>query len=153
MSKATPGKGAASKTAAAGGKGGGRTAKLVKGHFVTEGNTVRAGGKDYGPGSEITKGMLEGKRDPDGSVTLQRLVDGGELAEGEQEDRAGGGLLEAGGATGAGPSTAQITAAQTGNDAGATAVVDAALSGSKAEFTAAAEADSSTPTDADAAKE
>lgn len=71
-----------------------------------------------------------------------------EQAGGQNPDTtaAGGGLLESGGATGAGPSTAQITAAET--DAGAAAVVDAALGGTQTEFTEAATATSTPPSDA-----
>jgi hypothetical protein len=121
-------------------------------HRITAGNRVSIGGRFRTHPHQVNAADFASKRDPDGSKTLQRLLDGGELEAtggkgktGDDAERAGGGLLEAGGAAGAGPSGAQILAAETGEDPGATAVVAAALIGSKADFTAAAEADSTPP--------
>lgn len=104
-------------------------------HQVADGHQISVKGKVQGAGFRVSAADFANKADPDGKKGLQRLVDGGELvkASGKAGDteRAGGGVIDEGGATGAAPSGAQIIAAETGNDPAAAAVVDAALSGSE----------------------
>ena len=113
-------------------------------HEVAEGHQISLKGKIYGAGHRVSAGDFANKADPEGKKGLQRLVDGGELvkASGKASDkasdeRAGGGVVEGGGATGAGPSGAQIIAANTGNDPAAATVVAAALGGTEADLVAA----------------
>lgn len=109
-------------------------------HQVAEGHRISLKGKTHEAGHRVSAADFITKRDPDGKAGLQRLVDGGELVKAsgkaakDEGERAGGGLLDEGGGTGAGPSAAQIQAADTGNDPAAAAVVDAALSGSVADL-------------------
>lgn len=114
-------------------------------HQVADGHQISVKGKVQTAGYRVTAADFANKADPDGKKGLQRLVDGGELvkASGKASDgeRAGGGVIDEGGATGAAPSGAQIIAAETGNDPEAAKVVDAALAGSESDLTAAADPD------------
>lgn len=118
-------------------------------HQVTEGTQISIRGVLYGAGHRVSAADFVTKRDPDGKVGLQRLVDGGELAKlggkatkvEEEDDDAKRAALTDSANTGAGPSAAQIAAAEAGNDPAATAVVEASLSGTTAELEAAANPD------------
>lgn len=125
------------------------TAQAGKGsHQIADGHQLSIKGKTYGAGHRVSAADFANRADPDGKAGLQRLVDGGELvkasgkaAKDDGDERAGGGVIDEGGATGAAPSGAQIVAAETGDDPQAAKVVDAALSGSESELTAAADPD------------
>lgn len=112
-------------------------------HTIATGHRLSIGSKTREEGYGVSAADFATASDPDGSVGLQRLVDSGAVLAGSKAgdkaegDRAGGGVIERGGATGAGPSAAQIIAADAG-DEGSQAVVAAALGGTEAEFTAAA---------------
>ena len=143
MSKATPGKGPTT----SGGKGGTKAPDKAKagkgGYFVGPGTTILANGKTFNEGDPITQADLS-HEDNDGAKDLQRKLDSGKIVGEAPDLEAGSGEKTIGGA---GPSAAQITAAETGNDAGAAAVVAAAQTGDAEAFTAAAEAGSTPPTD------
>jgi len=113
-------------------------------HQVADGHQISLKGKTYGAGHRVSAADFANKADPDGKKGLQRLLDGGELvkASGKASDeRAGGGVIDQGGATGAAPSGAQIIAAETGDDPAAAKVVDAALSGTEGDLEKANDAD------------
>jgi hypothetical protein len=145
MSKPTPDKGkttsgakpATSSKAAKAGKGG---------YFVAAGENIRSNGVSFGEGKPITQADLayEGN---DGKAGFQRLIDSGKVT-GEPLDPDAPPSTDGEPIGGAGPSAAQIAAAELGNDPGAKDVVDAALKGDAAAFTEAAEADSTPPTTA-----
>lgn len=117
-------------------------------HQVTEGTQISIRGVLYGAGHRVSAADFVTKRDPDGKAGLQRLVDGGELAKlggkaakVEEEDDAKRAALTDSANNGAGPSAAQIAAAEAGNDPAATSVVKALLSATTAELEAAANPD------------
>jgi hypothetical protein len=131
---------------------------------VAEGETIRAGGRTYKAGDKITAMDLASARDADGSRAFKRLQDENRITKASRsassdtdetavlgagdaveaarakgpsgiEDRIPGVVDDA---TGAGPSAAQVTAAENG-DEGSKAVVDAGLGGTNADFTRAAD--------------
>lgn len=116
-------------------------------HVVGAGHRISVGGKILEEGARVSASDFITKRDADGKAGLQRLVDGGELTKAsgkagkDDGERAGGGDLENGGGTGAGPSAAQLIAAETGDDPGAAAVTEAALTGTVADLEKANDAD------------
>lgn len=91
-------------------------------------------------GTVVKAEHLKSKNDPTGEREFERQVKAGTLvlssktADDVDGQRAGGGVIDQGGATGAAPSGAQVTAATTGDDPAAAAVVDAALTGSEGDL-------------------
>lgn len=110
-------------------------------HVVTAGNRIGVGNRFLLEGDRLSAADLAHSGDPDGKKGLQRLIDGKEVekykATGKDDDA--GDVPETSQTTGngAGPSAAQLIAAETGNDPAAAAVVDAALTGTEADVAAA----------------
>ncbi len=120
--------------------------KASKGYVVAEGHAFHGRDGRIEAGTAVTAADLKSKLDPTGAKEFQRQIDKGALIPGTgkakaSDERAGGGVIDNGGATGAGPSAAQILAAETGNDPDAAAVVDATLAGTESDVAAANGAD------------
>lgn len=121
----------------AGDKGGLRGGK-ANGYVIAEGQAFHGRNGRLEAGTAITAKDLATAKDPTGETEFARQIANGTLVPGSgkaaTDDRAGGGTIDDGGATGAAPSAAQITAAQTGDDPEAAKVVDAAMTGSEADL-------------------
>lgn len=129
----------------------GKVLKTNQGHVVAPGHSFHHKGATIGAGASVTAEQFKTAKDPSGKTEFKRQLDKGAIVSGKGRtaddfdgDRAGGGVIDNGGATGAGPSGAQINTAEAGTDPGATAVVDAALSGTPEEL---AEANNATTTE------
>ena len=119
----------------------GKVLKTKEGHVVAPGHSFQSKGGHIGAGSAVTADNFKTAKDPSGKTEFKRQLDKGAIVLGKVRtsddfdgERAGGGTIDNGGADGAGPSAAQIAAAEAGNDPGAAAVVDAALSGTPGEL-------------------
>lgn len=122
-----------------------------KGYEVAEGHAFHGRLGRIESGTLITAADLKSAKDPTGEREFKRQIDKGTLVpSGKTADdvdgtRAGGGVVDQGGAKGAAPSGAQVTAAATGDDPAAAKVVEAALSGTEGELEAANGADGKAP--------
>ena len=109
-------------------------------HVVTAGNRIGVGTRFLLEGDRLSAADLAHSGDPDGKKGLQRLIDGKEVekysAKGATDD-AETAITETTVNNGAGPSGAQLIAADAGNDPAAAAVVDATLTGTAADVAAA----------------
>jgi hypothetical protein len=110
-------------------------------HVVTAGNRIGIGNRMLVEGDRLSASDLANSEDADGKKGLQRLIDGKEVEKykATAKDDDAGDVPETSQTTGngAGPSAAQIIAADNGNDPAAAAVVDAALTGTEADVVAA----------------
>lgn len=114
----------------------------AKAYAVADGHAFHGRNGRIEAGTVVKAADLKSKRDPDGEKEFERQIKAGALvptnktADDVDGERAGGGVIDQGGATGAAPSAAQVTAAENG-DEGAQKVVEASLSGTKDELEAA----------------
>lgn len=115
--------------------------RAAKGHVVAEGHAFHGRNGRIEAGTAVTAADLKSAKDPTGEREFKRQLEKGAIVPGKGRtaddvdgERAGGGVIDQGGATGAAPSGAQVTAANTGDDPDAAKVVDAALSGSAEEL-------------------
>lgn len=135
----------------------GKVLQTGKGHVVAPGHSFQTKNGTIGAGTSVTAAEFKTAKDPTGKTEFQRQLDKGSIVAGRaargtpEGEKAAGGVIDGGGATGAGPSGAQVTAAEAG-DEGAQKVVDAALSGTEADL-AAANGANPDGTAADTAKE
>lgn len=119
-----------------------------KGYVVAEGHAFHGRNGRIEAGTAVTAADLKSAKDPTGEKEFKRQIEKGALVAGKGRTaddvdgtRAGGGVIDQGGATGAAPSGAQVIAASTGDDPDAAKVVDAALSGNAGELAEANGAD------------
>lgn len=150
MNKATtPSKaGAASSpqsTANAGKAGTQSTARTsrAKTYQVAEGHAFHRSTGRIEAGTAVKAEDFKTAKDPTGETEFQRQIASGALvpASAAKENDGGGTVSDQTVNSGAAPSAAQINAAESGDDPAAAKVVDAALTGSEAELTAAADPD------------
>lgn len=119
------------------------TRTRAQGYVIAPGHSFHGREGRLEAGTPVTAEMLKTPKDPTGKTEFDRQVKNGSLvpsnktADDVDGKRAGGGVIEQGGATGAGPSGAQITAAE-GGDEGSQAVVAAAIGGTQEELEKAA---------------
>ena len=123
----------------------------AKGYEVAPGHSFHGRTGRIEAGTVIKAGDLKSAKDPTGEREFERQIKAGALvpssktADDVDGERAGGGVVDQGGAKGAAPSGAQVTAAATGDDPAATKVVEASLSGTTEELEQAAAADGKAP--------